>query len=424
MGFPSFGAISAVNRFHGDRFEDLIARRGWTPIDWQKAVRCPCYSDDTGNPDPNDPVCGGTGYIYQEDLSVEIFDEQLDVIQAGQTSFTLKCSLTSLPDSARTVLKVTRVQNITTGEMATIGAITGTQVAVTWVNAPNPQTDIVQADYVYQRVTGATIPAIFTNVDYQRDYIPVGEWLAGDAIMTVSGRFRLGFRDIITIPETVIRTNELMRRYSVDALSRSLERLRYKSGLDIVQVKDKYNTFAIGTDFSMGANQVVTWLSGKRPTHQAFTIQYTGNAVSALLTITSSTITVTLTGQTDGSLNLSLAFASFPTISALVAEINANHPKYTAAFCEDSNVAGIANQEDSTKCGGSGLTAITNQDCKTAAVTVYNEWMTQYVVEYAHNLTYTVFNKQPMIRRPDAGTVLPIKVWLRLLENTNLFSAG
>jgi organic hydroperoxide reductase OsmC/OhrA len=47
-----------------------------------------------------------------------------------------------------------------------------------------------------------------------------------------------------------------------------------------------------------------------------FSITYSGDATTALLNITSTGLTVTLTGQTDGSVNLNLPFATYPTVKA------------------------------------------------------------------------------------------------------------
>lgn len=55
---------------------------------------------------------------------------------------------------------------------------------------------------------------------------------------------------------------------------------------------------------------------------KCFEITYTGNGTSAILSISSTAITVTLTGQTDGSANLSVQFSDFPRLGDAVDYIN------------------------------------------------------------------------------------------------------
>jgi len=98
----------------------------------------------------------------------------------------------------------------------------------------------------------------------------------------------------------------------------------------------------------------------------AFDMQYTGDASTALRTISSNTLTITLAGdQTDGSTNLSydLTSASYDLISEVVSAIEAE-TGYTAAKVSpsDGNVLSIT------------LEDVTNEDVKTASVNVnYDE---------------------------------------------------
>lgn len=59
--------------------------------------------------------------------------------------------------------------------------------------------------------------------------------------------------------------------------------------------------------------------------YEAMSIQYTGNASTAVMTINITSLTVTLAGdQTDGSLDLSLNFVDYPTVRKIVDKINAS----------------------------------------------------------------------------------------------------
>jgi len=415
-GYKSFSGIA---QFSGSRFADLLGRRGWSSVLWEKARKCPCYSENTGNPDPNDPACGGTGYIFEEDLEVPVKAEQLTIVVSGQSAFVLNASLDGSPDITRTIVPGSvRVYNVTTGEVYTITSLSGQNISISGVTLPLIS-ETVYADYTFLRDSGATVRAIITNVDYQRDYIPSGEWLAGDAVMTVAGQLRMGFRDRITIPEKAVRTSEFKRRYEMDTRGRSLERLRYKTGITLMSVRDKTQVFTLGTDFTLGPDQTFVWGSGLRPRHNAFNIKYVGNATSATLAISGTALSVTLVGQTDGSLSLNLLFSSFPTVKDIVAEIQAHHAKYVVNFEEQGNISGIDNGEDMTKC-----VPVASQNIKNVAYVVVNEDKTQYAVEYMHFLAYSIYNKQGNVRRPDSGTILPSKYWLRLWESTDLFGNG
>lgn len=407
--------LGAQNRFHAKRFEDLINRRGWVPVTWERAVKCSCYSEDTGNPDPKDPTCGGIGWLYIADLEIQVDKEQAAITLAGQSVLGLTASLTGSPDPTRTITKVTRVFNETQNVSYTIGAISGLSVAISGSPLPVPG-DKVIVDYVFLRDADPSVKAIITNVDYQRDFIPAGEWLMGDAVMTVSGQYRMGFRDRITIPEQVIRTDELLRRNRLDVKGRSLERLRYKTGISIILVRDLYGVFVENVDFTIGVDATVVWGAGERPKHKAFSVKYNGNATSATMVVTTTSLVATLVGQTDGSTTITVPFATYDTVKKVVDFINAQL-KYVATLDEQSNRISIENAELS-----SFMVPIATADVKAAAVTVFNEDRTQYTVEYMHHMAYTIYQKQGMVRRHDDGTVLPGKYWLRLWEHTDAFS--
>lgn len=407
--------LGAQNHFHAKRFEDLINRRGWVPVTWERAVKCACYGEDTGNPDPKDPTCGGIGWLYLTDLEIQVDKEQVAITLAGQAVLGLNASLTGSPDATRTITRVSRAFNVTQNVAYTIGVISGLTVAISGAPLPVPG-DKVIVDYVFLRDADPSVKAIITNVDYQKDYIPAGEWLMGDAVMTVSGQYRMGFRDRITIPEQVIRTDELLRRNRLDVKGRSLERLRYKTGIKILLVRDLYTVFAETTDFTIGVDATVVWGAGARPKHKAFSVKYNGNATSATMVVTTASLVVTLVGQTDGSATITVPFATYDTVKKVVEYINAQ-TKYKAAFDEQSNRIGIENAELT-----SFSVPILTADVKAAPVTVFNEDRTQYTIEYMHHMAYTIYQKQGMVRRHDDGTVLPGKYWLRLWEHTDAFS--
>lgn len=418
-----FDGLRGMNSFSGPRFEDLISRRGWTSLLWLKAVKCPCYSADSGNPDYKDARCGGVGYYYVQDLTVEIEEEQLTIDLDGQNAFVVKASLTGVPDPTRVIQKVISVRNGTTGEVYHVVNFNGVNVAIssTAIGGHLPlQSETLFISYTYLREAGATIKAIITSVDYQKDFVPAGEWLQGDAIMTVSGRYKMGVRDRFVLPEKTVRANQLLRYGTVDLLSRSLERLKYKDAIEVMTVQDKHQTFTFGEDFTLGADAVVTWVGGvkKLPYHYAFNVKYTGNATTAVMNVLADRITVTLAGQTDGSTSISLLYADYPTADLMIAQI-ATHAKYEANAEQEGLQKGIDGTELMTM---NVLAASVN--VKAVAAIVSNRDRTQYVFEYMHQLAYSIFMKQGQARRPDAGTVLPWKQWLRLWEHTDLFSNG
>jgi hypothetical protein len=294
-------------------------------------------------------------------------------------------------------------------------AISGVQITLSGGVLP-VMGDKVLVDYVFTRDPGPSIKGIITNVDYQRDYIPSGEWLQGDSIMTVSGQYRMGFRDRITIQEQVVRTDELKRRFDVTAGGLSLERLRYKTGIKVVSCRDLLRTFTLGVDFTLGPDMTIVWAGGAVPSHNAFSIGYTGNATSAVLVVTNTGLTVTLAGQTDGSLSLNVPFATYPTLAEVLAYVKAQ-AGYSINATAQSNISGIENAERmsySVPVGPTSLVGFT--------ALVQNQDKTQYTIEYMHYLAYSIYMRQGMVRRPDAGGVLPGKYWLRLYENTDLFS--
>lgn len=411
-----FYGMAGLATFSPERFEDFLDRRGWKSVLWERAVKCPCYSENTGNPDPLDARCGGLGFTYEEDLVIQVPQEQLTVEADGQFNFTLRASLNGTPNPSRVVANVV-VTNATTGVVYAAKRYDTTKIQISGGVLPLA-TDLVYAAYTYNRDPGATVRAILMNVDYQRDFIPASEWLQGDVVMTVSGVYKLGFRDRITIPEEVVRTTEFERRYALDVNGRSLERLIYKSGLQVLSVYDKYQTFSSPADYTITAPySLITWGFGNRPKHQIFSLQYTGNGTSAVMTVTGTALAVTVAGATDGSASMNLLFSDFPTPAALLAEVAAHHPGYVAVAAEDSLVSGVDQAEDMTK-----TFPVAVQDVKAAPYTLYNEDKTQYAVDYMHYLAYTVWNKQPQARRPDQGRVLPQKQWLRLWEYTDRFS--
>jgi hypothetical protein len=168
-----FGGLGGPNRFHAARFEDLINRRGWRPVSWDRAVKCSCYSEDTGMPDVTDPTCGGTGWLYISDLEMQVKDEQVNVSQSGQNVLSLRASLSGAPDPTRTITSVSRAYNETKGVSYTIGNILGLTVVISGSPLPVPG-DKVVVDYVYLRDSDPSVKAIITSVDYQRDFIPAG----------------------------------------------------------------------------------------------------------------------------------------------------------------------------------------------------------------------------------------------------------
>lgn len=410
----AYAGIGDLNHFDPVRFEDFLNRRGWMSVLWERSSKCPCYSADTGSPDPNDPRCNGQGYVWFQDYTMEVRYEQLTIEQPSQATYYLKCSFNGIMDPTRVAANVV-VKNVSTNVIYTVSTPVNNQITISGGTLPTMWDKLV-ASYTYQRAPADTVRAVMTSVDYQKDFIPTGEWLRGDMIMTVSGIYKMGFRDRITIPEMIVRADELKTYLAVDAKSRSLELLRYKTGIEVLLANDKYQTFVLNTDFSIGSNALIQWLSGGlKPMHQAISIQYAGNATSALMTVNSTGLTVTLAGQTDGSQSLNLLFSDYPTVTALLAAISAAQG-YTATQCEDSARAGINGCENTTLCVPIAAQSIL------APVIIYNNDKTQYTISYVHQATFTIFQDPTTSRRPDGGRILPTKYWLRLWENTDLFS--
>lgn len=415
-----FSGFAKMNTFHPSRFEDLINRRGWVNVLWERAVRCACYSKNTANPDPNCTTCVGVGFTWLEDINVFVKNEQLEIRAKNQTNYILKASLSGTPcmqggPPSVTLVGLPVVVNETTGETYTVTIVSGTEIKLSGTLLPQ-QCEQVFASYTYERTPGV-LKAIITGVDYQRDYIPASEWLNGDAVMSVSGQYRMGFRDRITIPEEVIRASEVEQRYDLDVKGRSLERLRYKSGISIVQVRDRRQNFTLDTDFELGPDMTIVWLAGARPSHFAFDVKYTGDASTAVLAVTATELTITLAGdQTDGSVSLSLSFATYPTVKE-ISEYIQSQDGYESGTNKESDLSGVDNEERNIYS-----VLIASADVKGVSVTVSNEDRTQYVVEYMHQLAYSIFTRQGMPRRPDNGALLPQKHWLRLWEHTDRFS--
>lgn len=71
---------------------------------------------------------------------------------------------------------------------------------------------------------------------------------------------------------------------------------------------------------------------------KVLTVSYTGDAASAVLTVTATALTVALTGQSDGSLTLTFLFSDYPTAIEAVDYIN-SLPFYTASMLSNANFA-------------------------------------------------------------------------------------
>lgn len=69
-----------------------------------------------------------------------------------------------------------------------------------------------------------------------------------------------------------------------------------------------------------------------------FKIQYTGDGTTGVMVLTDTALTTTLTGQTDGSVNLSLDFATYKTIQSLVDFVNVQTGYTATAIRSDADV--------------------------------------------------------------------------------------
>lgn len=109
------------------------------------------------------------------------------------------------------------------------------------------------------------------------------------------------------------------------------------------------------------ASKTTTETSGVLGAAGAFTIQYTGNGSASTMTISGTQLTTTVTGATDSSVALTLAFTNFPFVSDLIAFISAQ-PGYTCTAVSGVNPYVIPSAQ---------LDQVTASDIKTAAVTSY-----------------------------------------------------
>ena len=278
-------------------------------------------------------------------------------------------------------------------------------------------TETVVVTYVWLSTAGEGIKAIITQTEQEQDCMGAGRWLKGDAVMTVSGRLLMGFRDRITIPTELMRKNELFRRNELDVKDRSLERLRYKKGVTILSTRDKTQLFVFGVDFLLGADNTILWQSGARPKHKAILLEYKGDASTAVLDVTATEITVTLAGdQTDGSADLSIDYASFPTVADIVKEISTK-TGYDVCASRESNIKGVDNKEDSTQ-----MILAAAVDIKNIEAIIENEDRTQDTMEYRHHPTYSIYMEKALLRRHDNGAETTSRWPLRLWEHTDPFS--
>lgn len=113
-------------------------------------------------------------------------------------------------------------------------------------------------------------------------------------------------------------------------------------------------------------------------TKELFTIQYTGNATTAVMSISATQLTTTLAGdQTDGSVNLTIDFTQYTTIEELVGYINAQ-TGYTASLTGD---AAFINSK---------LDVVTAQAIKASAYTV--KAIVEAIITWINNTLFdTVF---------------------------------
>ncbi len=54
-------------KLRAESFEDMIMRRGM-PVLWQRSQKCPCWNDDSGQPDYDCEACDGEGYLYEDPI--------------------------------------------------------------------------------------------------------------------------------------------------------------------------------------------------------------------------------------------------------------------------------------------------------------------------------------------------------------------
>ncbi len=54
-------------KLRAESFEDMIMRRGM-PVLWYRSQKCPCWNDNSGQPDYSCKACGGYGYLYEDPI--------------------------------------------------------------------------------------------------------------------------------------------------------------------------------------------------------------------------------------------------------------------------------------------------------------------------------------------------------------------
>ena len=61
---------------HGEKFEDMIGRRGRLVL-WREALACSCWNLDSGQPNYDCAACDGVGYIYQSAVECRVLLQSL-----------------------------------------------------------------------------------------------------------------------------------------------------------------------------------------------------------------------------------------------------------------------------------------------------------------------------------------------------------
>jgi hypothetical protein len=56
-------------KLQAQHFEEMITRRG-IDVRWEQAIKCTCWSDDSGQPLYSCKACGGTGYLYSTPATI------------------------------------------------------------------------------------------------------------------------------------------------------------------------------------------------------------------------------------------------------------------------------------------------------------------------------------------------------------------
>jgi hypothetical protein len=156
-----------------------------------------------------------------------------------------------------------------------------------------------------------------------------GAFYTNKITTTLSGDQTDGSEDLSIPITTGMRVKDLLSK----VMSKDTLRIRYAGNASsaLLSISSLTLSITLAGDQTDGTINASIDLSGKSVLQvanelsyiEAFKVQYTGNATTATILVKSNSLTISLAGdQTDGTLNLFANFVDYPTISDLVNFIN------------------------------------------------------------------------------------------------------